>query len=103
MSDWIKVLRGECTRVGRKRVSIIINYSETVISQVLNGKYPGDLKRVEEKVKGALMGATVDCPVVGEMPRNRCIDHQRRAGSFAATNPTRVQLSQTCPTCQHKE
>ncbi len=101
MSDWIETLRAECERTSQSRAASLIGYSPAVINQVLRGSYKGDLRRVEQAVKGALMGAVVDCPVVGDMPRNRCIDYQRRAGSFAATNPMRVQLSQTCPGCRH--
>jgi hypothetical protein len=49
-----------------------------------------------------LMGAVVECPVIGEIPRQRCIEHQRRAHRFAATNPMRVQLSKACRVCPNR-
>lgn len=100
-NDWIEVLATECARTSQSRAARLIGYSSAVVNQVLKGSYSGDLHRVEEAVRGALMGAVVDCPVVGEMPRNRCIDYQRRSGSFAATNPMRVMLSQACPRCEN--
>ena len=36
-------------------------------------------------VENAYLGATVACPVLGEIPREDCAAHQRRP--FAATNP----------------
>ena len=39
--------------------------------------------------------------MIGEIPRHRCIEHQRRASRPAATNPMRVQLAQACPVCTH--
>lgn len=102
MSDWIDALRAECARTSQARAATLIGYSPAVVNQVLKGTYNGDLGSVEETVRGALMGATVECPVIGEIPRNRCIEHQRRSGSFAATNPLRVQLHKTCPTCQNR-
>ena len=101
MKDWLKALRNECKRTSQRRVAQLIGYSPTTVSQVLSGTYNGDLNSIEQAVKGALMGATVECPVIGEIPRNRCIDHQRRAGRFAATNPLRVQLHNQCPVCPH--
>jgi hypothetical protein len=98
---WKEVLRAECARTSQRKAATRIGYSDAVVSGVLKGTYKGDLRRVEEAVKGALMGALVDCPVIGELPRNRCIEYQRRAHQFAATNPMRVQLSQTCPSCPH--
>ncbi|MEJ1402534.1 MAG: XRE family transcriptional regulator [Candidatus Sedimenticola sp. (ex Thyasira tokunagai)] len=106
MSDWIKALRQEAARTSQLAAATLIGYSPSVVNQVLKGTYGGenggDLKAVEESVRGAIMGATIDCPVIGEIPRNRCIDHQRRSGSFAATNPLRVQLHRHCPTCPNR-
>lgn len=103
MSDWINALRREAQRTNQQAAGVRIGYSSAVVNQVLKGTYKGDLGRVEEAVRGAIMGATIECPVIGEIPRNRCIDHQRRCGSFAATNPMRVQLSHTCPTCPNRK
>ena len=100
MSDWVKALRAECERSSQGRAGDLIGYSSAVVNQVLKGSYKGDLSAVEDAVRGGLMGATVDCPVIGEIPRQRCIEHQRRG--YAATNPTRVQLARTCPTCPHR-
>jgi hypothetical protein len=46
--------------------------------------------------------ATVACPVLDDLPRQRCLDHQRQREQFAATNPTRVLLYRACPTCIHR-
>jgi hypothetical protein len=102
MSDWIEALRQEAKRTSQTKAGNRIGYSGATVNQVLKGTYKGDLKRVEEAVRGALMGATVDCPVAGEIPRNRCIDYQRRSGTFAATNPMRVQLHRACPQCPNR-
>lgn len=101
MNDWIEVLRAACEAKTQAAVAERIGYSPATVNQVLKGAYKGDLRRVEEAVRGALMGESVECPVIGDLPRQRCIEHQRRAGSFAATNPTRVQLARACKTCEH--
>lgn len=94
---WISVMRETAARIGQPKTAERIGYSTTVVNQVLKGKYKGDLNRVEERVKGALMGALVICPVLGELARDRCLDHQR--APFAATNPSRVQLWHACKRC----
>ncbi len=99
-SDWLTVLREQCSRSSQAAIGKRLNYSATVVNQVLKGAYKGDLSAVQRAVEGALMGLTVDCPVVGELPRNRCLEFQRR--DFAATNHFRVQLSRTCPTCPNR-
>lgn len=100
--DWIDVLRREVKKSGSQaRVGERIGYSSSVINQVLKGSYTGNIEKVKAKVEGAYMGAVVDCPVVGEIPRDRCIEHQGR--KFAATNPMRVQLHRACPHCEHRQ
>ena len=100
-SDWLEVLRAACAtpNSSQRKVAERLGYSTSVISQVLGGKYAGDIKAVKAKVEGVFMGATVECPVVGELPRNRCLEYQGR--QFAATNHLRVQLSRSCPDCRH--
>lgn len=97
---WLDELRKHRDTHGGKKTAEAIGYSGTVVSQVLSGKYQGDLQAVRQKVEGALMGMSVDCPVLGEIPRNRCLDYQRQG--FAATNPMRVRLAQACPTCPNR-
>lgn len=98
--DWITVLRECCQASSQAAVAKRIDYSPTVVNQVLKGKYAGDLSAVQKAVEGALMGLSVDCPVIGELSRDRCLTYQRRG--FAATNPLRVALARACPTCPNR-
>jgi hypothetical protein len=99
-ADWQKRLRAECERASQSRVAAQIGYSEGVVSAVLSGSYKGDLGAVQKAVEGAFMGATVDCPVLGDLAANKCLEHQRRP--FAATNETRVRLWNACRAgCPH--
>lgn len=98
--DWLTVLRDCCHSSSQAAVAKRISYSPTVVNQVLKGVYKGDLHSVQKAVEGALMGLTVDCPVIGELPRDRCLEYQRRG--FAATNPLRVTLAQACPKCPNR-
>lgn len=98
--DWIAALDAACRRESQKRVAERIGYSAAVVNQVLKGTYKGDLGAVEQAVRGALLHATVDCPVCGELPANKCLEYQRLP--FAATNPQRVQLYRACRSgCPH--
>ena len=98
--DWVVVLAEHCDLIGQPSVAQRIGMSTSVVSDTLRNKYKGRLDRVQERVKGALMGKTVACPVLGDdLPRDRCLHLQGRP--FAATNPERVQLFRTCPTCPH--
>ncbi len=91
---WIITLRQQCEFRTQKSVGKDIGYTAAVVNQVLQGKYKGDVAKVEAAVRGAFMGATVKCPVLGELPTHNCLAYQKRP--FAATNPTRVQLYRAC-------
>lgn len=98
--DWVKVLAETCDLLGQQTTAQRIGMSGSVVNETLRNKYKGRLDRVEGRVRGALMGKTVSCPVLGDdLARDRCLKLQRRP--FAATNPERVQLFRTCPTCPH--
>ncbi len=92
--DWKEVLRTACDASSQAAVAAQIGYSSGAVCSVLAGSYRGNLARVRQAVEGALMAAVVECPVIGELPRQRCIEHQRTP--FTPTNPARVALYRAC-------
>lgn len=100
--DWVIVLAQEAQRTSGAAAAKRINYSPATVSQVISNSYRGDIGRVAEMVRGALMEATVDCPVLGEIGRDRCLDEQ--AKPFAATSAHRAQLWHWCQgRCPHSK
>jgi hypothetical protein len=93
-ASWIEVLRAACAASTQPAIAARIHYSTTVVNQVLKGSYKGNLQRIERAVQGALMGSVVDCPVVGSIPQQKCMEHQR--APFRATNHMAVQLYNAC-------
>ncbi|MBK5960809.1 transcriptional regulator [Rhodoplanes elegans] len=97
---WVQALAEEANRTSGAAAAARIGYSPPVVSQVLSRTYPGDLARIQEKVAGALMGVTVECPVLGDIARDRCLDEQ--AKGFAATSSVRARLYRACRAgCPH--
>jgi hypothetical protein len=94
MPDWVRELAGFATRESGTEAAKKIGYSGAVVTQVCGKKYPGDLARVEAKVRGALMGQTVICPVLGEIGRDRCLDEQKK--KHAGTSALRARLFRAC-------
>ena len=93
-ADWLQVLVSECEATSQAATARRLGVSATTINQVLKDRYPGDMERIESLVQGELMNKTVTCPLMGEMPLKRCMEHQTRP--FAPTNPMRVQLYHAC-------
>jgi len=99
LPDWVLMFAERCDETSVRSTAQRIGYSPSVGSQILSKSYNGRLDKVEAAVRGAFMGTTVPCPVLGDLAVDKCLYHQARA--FAPTNPTRVRLSRTCPTCPH--
>lgn len=99
--EWVVELARACDAPGASQASVAkrIGYSPSAVSTVLRNGYAGDLARVEQAVRGALMAETVQCPIVGEIGRDVCLGHQKRARKFVPTSSMRVHLYRTCPTC----
>lgn len=92
--QWIQELARLATSQGLNGCAKKLGYSSAVISQTISNKYRGDLAKLEEKVRGALMGETVVCPIQGEIGRHTCLEWQSKPK--AITNATRIQMYQAC-------
>lgn len=92
--DWVIELARLADREGLAGAELLIGYSRSCLSTVLSRKYRGDMDRVAQKVRGALMNETVECPVLGEIGRDRCLDEQNEP--FRATSAFRARLYHAC-------
>lgn len=100
LPQWVAELAREATRTTSAKTAKRIGYSGAVLSHVFANNYPGDIKRVELKVRGAFMGENVMCPIVGEIGRDRCLEEQRMGNTGASS--IRTRLFHACRGgCQH--
>lgn len=94
LPDWVETLALEANRTTSAKTAKRIGYSGAVLSHVFAKNYPGDIARVEAKARGALMSATVICPVVGEIGLDRCLDEQKMENTGASS--IRARLFRAC-------
>lgn len=101
VTDWMFELASMADRDGLKSTASAIGYSPAVVSFVLNNKYgKGDIGAVEQRVRGAMMGLKVECPILGEIGRDRCLQEQQEP--FRATSAFRAQIFHECRSgCPH--
>jgi hypothetical protein len=100
MPDWVAALAAEGNRTSGAAVGARLDYSPAVISDVIRCKYKGAIAAVEQKVRGALMGETLTCPIVGEMRRDACAREQKK--DFVGTSEIRTALYRACRSgCVH--
>lgn len=96
---WLTQFRETVDRFGTSEVARRLECSAGLVSQIYHGKYASPLDKWRERFLDAYSPALVDCPILGQIARPTCAMHRGRG--FAATNPIRVQLFRTCPTCQN--
>lgn len=100
LPDWVHALATECSATSQKATAGRIGYSPAVVNTVLARTYKGDLTAVQQAVEGALLSATVMCPVAGDIPANVCLEYQRRP--LVPTNSQRVRMFRACRNgCRH--
>ncbi len=100
MPAWVEALAIEASKTNGAAAARKIGYSAAVVSSIIANKYKGRLDNVEARVSGALMGATVECSVLGEIARDRCIDEQQRG--FSTSSSVRARIYRACRAgCPH--
>lgn len=100
LPDWVAELADVATETSQVMAAKRIGYSPAVLSHVFAKTYSGDIARVEARVRGALMHETVECPVLGDIGRHRCLDEQKVP--FGPTSSIRVKLYRACRAgCPH--
>lgn len=92
--DWLEVLADECGKASQKKVSMKLKVSSTVVNRIISNTYEGDVEKFAEKVRGTYMSARVECPVLGEIGRDRCIAEQGKKQTFE--NPLRPKIYRAC-------
>lgn len=103
LPDWIEVLTRQCLASTQRQAADRIGYSAGLVSQVIRKTYTGNLGAVEEAVRGAWMGSTVTCPVMGTLPSDACLTWRRKAKVFASTNAHRVRMFRACNACPRNQ
>ncbi|MFG5381022.1 hypothetical protein [Yoonia sp. R2-816] len=97
--DWVMRLAQSCEASSQSRVAAQLGYTPAVISQVVRKKYTGNFHNVRERVEGQLMGATLVCPALGNLPLHECQAWRAKARHFSGANHQRVLMFRACSRC----
>ncbi|MFK5894254.1 MAG: hypothetical protein QM504_13615 [Pseudomonadota bacterium] len=98
---WVEILAKACDETSQREVAAQLTYGAAVVNQVLKNKYKGNLNNIKTAVEGAFLSAKVNCPVIGELSSNDCMDNQRKP--FSMANSQRVQLFKACRSCDNNQ
>jgi len=95
--EWVQVLNAEVDERGKDAVAEALGCSRAMVHQLKEAKYGSPVEKWRRKVMAELARDRVQCPVLGAIDVDECREH--RNAEFAATNPERIRLYRTCPTC----
>ena len=100
--DWVLALAECCDEHQSQRAAgDLVGYSNATVSLVLKNKYPGDLGKVETKVRGALLQETANCPVFGIINLKKCQEYRDR--KHLSNTSMRVVLKRACKECVYSK
>lgn len=97
--DWVQALAKACDLTSQAQVARKLGRSSALVNQLLQKKYPGDLKAIQERIEGMFMNAVLSCPALGNIPAHECQNWREQAKQFANTNALRVRMYHACKTC----
>jgi hypothetical protein len=100
-ADVLQIIRTQSKLMNGRKLSELLGVSTSAVSQALNDKFVGNVERFCLRVRGVFAGDSVRCPVLGDITTKVCLEQQQRPKAF--TNPMRVTLHRTCPTCPHHQ
>ena len=99
MNKWQYILAEQAKAHGQEAIAKELGVSKSVISQLINNKYPGDIQRMQKLVEGAYMNRSVMCPIVGKIPLHLCDKHQCNTST---SNAIKLRLYRACRSgCPH--
>lgn len=99
LPDWVEGLAHACMQSSQNQVAKRMQYSSSLISNVLGNKYPGDMARVEAIYRGVFEAQTVDCPALGQIGSDTCHGWRRKSARFNPANAQNVTMYRACSRC----
>lgn len=97
-ADALEALQRMCKPPSSQaKVAARLGVSDGTVSNALKGRYIGNVERLAERIRGELLNAAVQCPVLGEISTRICQDQREKP--FSAHNPQAVRLWRACRVC----
>lgn len=99
MPDWVAALAEACAASSQSAVARRLSRSASMVSNLLRNRYDADPTLAEEVIRGVLMREVIQCPSLGELPKNECQEWRKKASRFSGHNALRVRMYRACARC----
>lgn len=103
--DWIIALVTACSERGASQNSVAqrLGYTGAVISQVLRNRYPGNLRRLEDRVRSVFLAGEITCPALGVIGSEDCLSWRDKSTDLTSVSPMTVRMFRACATCPRNQ
>lgn len=99
--DWVIALANECDESAQSKVGKRLGHSSgSICSSIINNNYNGDMAKVEKRIRGEFMAATVRCPQMGNISMAVCMDNQEHAKKGNRSSSFRAAMVRACTACK---
>lgn len=97
-----EILLREINKKGIEKVAYELGVSRSTVYLVVNGKYKGSTKNIEEKVKKIYGNEQIKCPILGEILPSKCAELYNLAQQVGkyVSNPEKLRLYRECVKCK---
>lgn len=100
--EWVLALAKAADATSQVAVAEKLGVSPAAVNQVLRNRYGAGTHRIQQRVSGVLMAATVACPALGQLAVDLCQENQDRARDFKDTSSHRALMRRACRECPHR-
>lgn len=97
---WVKMLAAKCDQTSQAKVAGQLGRSPSLVNQVLKNSYSGNMDDVKARFETAFT-ETIECPVLGDISGQSCLDWQGRP--YSAANHLVVRMFRACQRCPHNQ
>lgn len=99
---WVSQLAAACDEPGSSQAAMAgkIGRSASLVNMVLRNRYTGNLDNVRDRVLTVLQKA-VECPVLGEIDGNECLEWQSKP--YNGANHMLVRMFRACLNCPNRQ
>ena len=82
-----------------RSVGDLVGYSPATLSEVLAGKYRGNLDAVRDRVEATMAGDKVVCPELGAIVHEQCRTWQDKSRRITVGHPLALTMRRACRAC----
>lgn len=97
--NWIMALIQACEQTSQNKVADRLGVAASTVSQLIRNSYPGNMTRMEARVRTVLLEKEICCPALGKISGEACLKWRDRTATLTSASPKIVGMFRSCRSC----